>query len=71
MEYWQRVRQLRQGLGLSAEQLAQRIGYTSSYVYRIEHGQVASPSYRVVRSLSKVLGVPMTELMGDGDKGTE
>jgi transcriptional regulator with XRE-family HTH domain len=71
--YWEAVRNHRYELGLSVEDFAHLVGVTASYMYRIEKGGVATPSYETVRALARALGISADELMGqaEGDRPVE
>lgn len=55
------LRDLRDGRGLTARQLANDSGVSAAMISRIESGQV-SPSISTLEALSKTLGVPMVAL---------
>jgi transcriptional regulator with XRE-family HTH domain len=63
--YWEAVRKHREQLGLSVEDFAHIVRLTASYLYRIEKGGVANPSYETVRALARALGISADELMGE------
>jgi transcriptional regulator with XRE-family HTH domain len=68
--YWQRVAQFRLERGLGKEELARAAALTVSYVYRIEKGEVRTPSYDTVKALADALNVSVTALMdGPGESG--
>ena len=45
---------------------AKRAKVTNVYLSQLETGRKKNPSLAVVRRLAKALGVPVTELLGDG-----
>ncbi len=55
----QRVRELRQGLGLTMEQFAETAGLSIGMLSKVEHGQT-SPSFSTLISLANAAGVPFT-----------
>lgn len=57
------VNMRRQMLGLSARELAKRIGVDPAYIWKIEKGQTTSPSFQVVMRLSKELAISMESLV--------
>ncbi len=50
------VKKAREKLGLTQEELAEKVGIHVSYVSRIERGKV-NPSYDILENLAKVLKV--------------
>lgn len=64
-----KVRQLRQEAQLSFSELAEKTGMSVSYLNEIEKGK-KYPKEEKIESLSKALGVPVTELLSqDFDEG--
>jgi transcriptional regulator with XRE-family HTH domain len=59
-----RLKERREGLGLTREQLAKKAKVTTAYVSMLEAGKRKNPSLPVLRRLAKELGVPVTELLG-------
>lgn len=55
----ERVRDLRQSLGLTMERLAEEAGVSIGMLSKIEHGQT-SPSLTTLTSLANATGVPFT-----------
>ena len=55
------LRDLREGFGLSARQLAARAEVSAAMISRVENGQV-SPSIATLNALSKALDVPIVSL---------
>lgn len=55
----ERVRDIRQGLGLTMERFAERAGLSIGMLSKIEHGQT-SPSLGSLTSLANAAGVPFT-----------
>ena len=58
------LKERREGLGLTREQLAEKAKVTTAYVSMLEAGKRKNPSLPVLRRLAKELGVPVTELLG-------
>ncbi|WP_375325324.1 helix-turn-helix domain-containing protein [Flagellimonas sp. GZD32] len=57
----ERVKQFRNELGISQDELALRADTTKSQIYRIEHGQLNS-SIATLGRLAKALGVEVKDL---------
>lgn len=57
-----KVKQLRNALDISQDELALRADTTKSQVYRIEHGEINS-SLATLGRLAKALGVELKELL--------
>lgn len=60
----QRVKDLREGLGLSQEALAERAGLDSTYISGIELGQ-RNPGLNSLNRLAVALGVTLPALVSD------
>lgn len=56
-----RIKELRAETGLSQYNLSLRAGLSISYLGMIERGEKDSPSMDVIISISKVLGVSLSE----------
>lgn len=56
------VRQRRDALGLSQEELAERIGVTQEAISRIERGATSTPRRDTLERLARGLGVPLADL---------
>src|SRR5919205_2106269 len=63
-EIGQRLKAFRLGSGLSADEIAQRIGISRTALYRFEKGELAK--IETLEKLSELLGVSMPTLMGVG-----
>jgi phage repressor protein C with HTH and peptisase S24 domain/DNA-binding XRE family transcriptional regulator len=63
----ERIKELREGLGLSQSELARRVGVTPQAVQQLEDGKVRDPRYIV--ALAEILGVPPAGLGRDGGAG--
>lgn len=59
-----RLREVRQGKGLSQEQLANQAGYYRTYVGHIETATY-SPSVHTMWRLAKAMNIDLAELLGD------
>jgi transcriptional regulator with XRE-family HTH domain len=57
------IKERREGLGLTREELAKKAKVTTAYVSMLEAGKRKNPSLPVLQRLAKALGVPMTELL--------
>jgi transcriptional regulator with XRE-family HTH domain len=62
MKFCEKFRKLREGRGITQEQIAKALGYkNNSYIARIERGDFL-PSRENLRKIAKVLKVPFSEL---------
>lgn len=62
------IKRYRERLGLSQEELARRVGYTSqTSIAKIEKGIVDLPQTRIAQ-FAKVFGITPDELLGWGEK---
>jgi XRE family transcriptional regulator, master regulator for biofilm formation len=57
------LKERREGLGLTREQLARKAKVTTAYVSMMEAGKRKNPSLAVLQRLAKALGVSLTELL--------
>ena len=63
-ELYKNIKERRLELGMSQEELAKKVGYTSrSTIARIEHGEINLPQSKVV-DIAKALNISASELMG-------
>jgi transcriptional regulator with XRE-family HTH domain len=62
-----RIRALRQAAGLTLRQLADRAGFTESFLSQVERG-VASPSIASVQRLARGLGLSIGELFAEPER---
>lgn len=62
------IRLLRVDAGLSLRDLAQRIGVSSAYLSRVEHGHDAVPTTDRLEAIALALGVPPNLLVGAAHK---
>jgi transcriptional regulator with XRE-family HTH domain len=58
------LKERREGLGLTREQLAKKAKVTTAYVSMMEAGKRKNPSLAILQRLAKALGVPVAELLG-------
>lgn len=61
----QRIRQLREGRGMSLGELETASGVTKGYLSQLERGEAVNPSVEAVRKIAYGLGAPVTELLGE------
>ena len=64
----ERMKQLRKGLGLSADELGKMIGKDRSTIYRYERGDIASATIDVLPRLARALQTTPQHIMGWADK---
>ena len=64
VRFGRRLREVRQGRGISQEKLAELAGLHRTYVSSVERGQ-QNISLLNIESLAQALGVKMAELMPD------
>lgn len=60
------LRRFREELGMSQEKLSRKCGFSSTYVGKIERGNV-SPSFHTLCEISDALDVPLRALFRSGD----
>jgi transcriptional regulator with XRE-family HTH domain len=58
-----RIRELRQGHGLTQQDLSQASGLSRSYISRLEMGDIALPSRERLRALAQALGTSLDDLL--------
>lgn len=59
-----RVRELREGLGMSQDDLAKLVDVERTYISHIETGRTKLPSLDVLRRLAAALQTPVSDLIG-------
>lgn len=59
------LQKARQAAGLTQQQLCQRAGLSYSTLAKIERGAIKAPSIFTIQSIAAVLGLTLTELMGE------
>ena len=57
------IRRLREDLGLTQQQLAERLSITPPYLAMLEAGERKNPSLDIVRRLARALKVPLSDLL--------
>jgi transcriptional regulator with XRE-family HTH domain len=58
------IKRYREARGLTQRQLADQIGRSPSFLSHVENGDYL-PSTKTLLALSRVLGVPISDLLGD------
>lgn len=61
----ERIRMLRDSQELSLTEAAGRAQMSKAYLSQLEHGTSRQPSYEVLRRLATVLGVSVSDLVGE------
>lgn len=56
-----KVREIREHLKLSQDEVAKKVGISRNWLYQIEIGK-ANPTYKVMQKLSEVYDVPASEI---------
>lgn len=64
MNIGEKIKQRRKELGLSAEEIAQKIGVSPATIYRYESGDIKSPRSSVLRPIAKALDMDLYDLVG-------
>ena len=65
-----RIREHRQRLNLTLDQLADASGLTKGYLSLLENGK-RDPSAEALRSLAEALSVDVTDMIQSGDEGVQ
>ncbi len=65
MKIGERIKELRRSRGLSAEEVAERLGVSLSTLYRYENSSISKVPIDVIEKLCTILGVTTGELMGN------
>lgn len=60
------IKRLRLEKGWSQKRLAEEAGLSQSFIHSIEVGQ-KSPTIRSIRKIAKALGVPVEEIIHEGE----
>lgn len=63
LELGSELRKAREGTGVSLESVAGPAKISAAYLHKLEHGNVNSPSPRVLARLALVLEIPYLRLM--------
>ncbi len=58
------LKEIRTKKGWSQRELAEKAETTGAYIAMLETGKKQNPSLAILKRLAKVLGVPITELLG-------
>lgn len=61
--WWEQVRQRREELGMTQEQLGIKIGKGSGYVSRLEAGHFRNPALPTLQALANTLGWELDDLL--------
>jgi transcriptional regulator with XRE-family HTH domain len=56
------LRERRESLGLSANEVGRRVGMSATTYWRIEDGQIASPKAETLQAIGEVLGISAGDL---------
>ena len=59
-----RIKELRKGLGLRADELADKVGVSRSTMFRYESGTIEKVPFDVMRQLADILGTSIAYLSG-------
>ena len=57
------IRDLREALRLTQEELAKKVGVTQGYIGHLERGLKRNPSLPTLKKLARALGVPTSRLV--------
>jgi len=63
----EKIKKLRESLGLTVSEFARRLNYTPSFISQIENG-VRNPGLSVLKKISETFKVPISELIGEEEK---
>lgn len=66
MSVGQRIKELREQVGLSQQELALRAGVTRSLVYKIEEGSANNPTLDKLRKIAAALNGSVAYIIGEG-----
>jgi len=66
-----RLRALRLKNKLSLQELADKVGASKAHIWDMEQGKTKNPTLMLLTELSRALGVPIKELVGESDTITE
>lgn len=62
-----RLRKFRMAKNLSLQGLADAVGGSKAHIYDLETGKTKNPSLSLLTELSRALGVPIHELVGESE----
>jgi transcriptional regulator with XRE-family HTH domain len=65
-----RIRQLRNRFGLSIPEFAKHVGFTRSYIFRLENGEARNPSIKFCEAVVQKFGVDREWFIGGVGDGT-
>lgn len=65
----QRVKELREGLDMSLQELADAVGASKAHIWDLEQGRSANPSIDLLTKLAKTLKVSVADLVGENPTG--
>lgn len=68
MKFGEKIRQLREEIGISQRQLAIEARITATYVSKIERGEFPPPSEKIIKRMAKILKCDSDELLAYADK---
>jgi transcriptional regulator with XRE-family HTH domain len=57
-----RIKELRERMGWTQEQLAQFSGYSRVYINDLENGRIANPSVNAIKKLAALFNRPMEQI---------
>jgi transcriptional regulator with XRE-family HTH domain len=63
----ERIKKLRERLGLSQSEFARRLNYSRAFIHQLEKG-IRNPDLSVLQKISETFNVPLSELIGEKDK---
>ena len=66
--FGQRLKELRQGSGMSQRAFAENTALSFTYVSKLENGRISSPSAETIQKMSDVLGIGLDELLPHAGK---
>ncbi|HAV21163.1 MAG TPA: XRE family transcriptional regulator [Bacillota bacterium] len=64
MDFGARLKKARTNSGISARELADKVGVSASFIYQLERGE-AAPSYSTLKRIASVLGIAVSVLTDD------
>jgi transcriptional regulator with XRE-family HTH domain len=64
MDFGVRLKKIRTNSGMSARDLADKVGVSASFIYQLERGE-AAPSYSTLKRIASVLGTAVSVLTDD------
>ena len=64
MDFGARLKKIRTNSGMSARDLADKVGVSASFIYQLERGE-AAPSYSTLKRIASVLGTAVSVLTDD------